>query len=286
VTQHLLNSTESDLVVSDPRWNFNNVNVNWVARQAIRRDPLNSVRERFQTHSAFSFTKLGDPLPEPLPEETWKTYQASSHLFVHRLLLLDGGRAELMAMLYQLPHYLNWQSAFLAAFKAQFPRMLDVEKWWAVVLVHFTGLDPAQAWPMPVAAQKLEETLRPPVLVSGTPKELPHRARLTVQQIISEWDYLRQRIVLKGVTSQLVVMRFKTPPEMIALVDEYRATIDAYLDKRDKVGVARSSPGLVPARADSLLRDAVKKLDELDLRRTAFGTAKAQAASTLAKPAK
>jgi hypothetical protein len=189
-------------------------------------------------------------------------------------------------MLFQLPHYLNWQSAFLTAFKAQFPRMLDVEKWWAVMLVHFTGMDPSQAWSLPVAAQKLDETLHPPVLVSGTPKELPHRTRLTVQRIISEWDYLRQRIVLKGVINQLFVMRVKTPPEMITLVDEYRATIDAYLAKRDKAGMARSLPGLPPMRADALVRDVVKKLDELDQRRAASGAANPPASSTLASPAK
>ena len=54
------------------------------------------------------------------------------------------------------------QSAFLNAYRLQFPRLLDVEKWWAVILVHFTGLDPTQAWSLPVTLQKLEEALQPP----------------------------------------------------------------------------------------------------------------------------
>jgi len=285
VTQHLLNSGETDLVVSDPRWNFNNVNVSWVARQAARRDPLNTVRERLLSHSAFTFAKLGEPVTDDWPEESWKTFQASAHLFVENLMMMNGGRAALIGMLFQLPHYLNWQSAFLNAFKARFPRMLDVEKWWAVVLVHFTGLDPAQAWSMDTASQKLDEMLHPPVLVSASARELPHRTRLTAQQIINEWDYLRQRVVLKGLSGQLFMMRIRTPPEMIGLVDEYRATIEAYIARRDKAGVARSLPGLPPMRADYLVRDVVKKLDELDQRRAVFGPAKGPATSALAKPA-
>jgi len=262
LSQHLIQSSEADLVLPQPQWNFNRVNISWQARQGIRRDPLKEARERLQFHAALSFAKLGVTLPDPVPEETWKTFQASAQLFVSQLLLLPGGRATLVEMLYELPFYLNWQSAFLNAYRLQFPRLLDVEKWWAVVLVHFTGLDPTQAWSIPVTLQKLEEALQPPALVSTGRKEMPQRARLSVQQIISGWDYLRQRIVLKGVTTQLLLMRFKTPPELVSLVDEYRTTIENYFKQRDQVGAARSLPGLPPMRADLLVRDVVRRLDE------------------------
>src|SRR5439155_25825836 len=104
-------------------------------------------------------------------------------------------------------YYLKWQSAFVRAFREQFPRLLDVAKWWAVVLVNFAGQDPRQAWSIPVALQKLEETLSPPALVSAQRKDLPKRAKFRVQQIIADWDYLRQRVVLKSVTAQLLVLR-------------------------------------------------------------------------------
>src|SRR6266511_1847146 len=264
LSQHLINSSDVDLVLSPPRWTVNHVNVNWQAREAVRRDPLAAARERLRTHAALSFSKMCDPLPEQLPAQTWKTYQASAQLFVVELLRLNGGRAALVQMLFLLPHNLNWQSAFLAAFQRQFPRLLDVEKWWAVMLVHFTGLDPMNAWSTEIAVQKLDELLRPPVLVSGSRKDLPHRARLPLQQIIDEWDYLRQRILLKQTAAQLLVLRMKMPPEMVVLVDEYRSAIESYLAKRDKAGVARSLPGLPATRADSLVGDIVKRLNELD----------------------
>jgi hypothetical protein len=281
LSQHLLNSTEADLVLSGPQWTVNRVNVNWLARQAIRRDPLKDARERLRTHAALSFTRLGDPLPEQLPEETWKTYQASAQLFFSQLLPLNGGRAALVQMLYLLPHHLNWQTAFLAAFRKQFSRLLDVEKWWAVVLVHFTGQDPMNAWSKEIAVQKLDDALRPPVLVSGNRRDLPRRARMSLQQIIDEWDYLRQRILLKQAAAQLLLMRMKTPPEMVALVDEYRNTIESYLAKRDQAGVARSLHGLPATRADGLVRDVVRKLNDLDQARAVFGQPKSSDTNAL-----
>ena len=286
VAQTLVRQSEADLVVPHPQRNFNLVNLSWQERQAARRDPLGEARERLQTHAAFSFTKLGDGLPNSAPEETWKTFQASAHLFVSELLWLPGGRPRVVEMLYELPFYLNWQSAFLNAFGRLFPRLLDVEKWWAVTLTHFTGQDPTQAWTMPVALQKLDEALHPPVLVSANRKDMPQRARMSAQRIINEWDYLRQRIVLKGVTAQLFSVRLKSPPELIALVEEYRVSIENYLAKRDQIGMARSLPGLPPMRADFLVADVVKKLEALDARRAAVSATNAPPAGPSGKPAK
>jgi len=286
LAQVLVNGSESDLVVPHPQRNFNLVNLSWQSRQAARRDPLGETRERLQTHAAFSFTKLSDGLSNSAPEETWKTFRASAQLFVRELLRLPNGRPRLAEMLYQLPYYLNWQTAFLNAYRGLFPRLLDVEKWWAVTLTHFTGQDPTQAWAMPVALQKLEDALHPPVLVSASRKDLPQRARMSAQRIINEWDYLRQRIVLKGVTTQLFSVRLKSPPELVALVEAYRAGIENYLTKRDQIGMARSLSGQPPLRADFLVADVVKRLDELHAKRAAVSATNAPSASPSGTPAK
>ena len=130
------------------------------------------------------------------------------------------------------------------------------------------------AWSIDIAIQKLDEALHPPALVGGSRKDLPRRTRMPVQQIIDEWDYLRQRILLRQIAAQLLVMRMKMPPEMVALVDEYRNTIESYLTKRDKAGVARSLPGVPATRADAVVRDVVKKLNDLDQARGSFGQPK------------
>jgi len=70
------------------------------------------------------------------------------------------------------------------------------------------------------------------------------------------------------------------------LVDEYRTTIENYFKQRDQVGVARSLPGLPPMRADLLVRDVVRRLDELDEKRAALRAANALPANSLDKPAR
>jgi hypothetical protein len=280
LSHQIAESAQGDLVFSTPKWTVNNVTLSTQNRQGVRRDPLKDARERLSTHAAFTFTKMGDPLPEQLPEETWKTYQACSQLFVSQLLALNGGRAAMLRMLTLLPHYLNWQSAFLAAFQNIFPRLLDVEKWWAIVLVNFTGLDPLNAWSREIAVQKLDDALRPTVLVSSTAGSLPKRTRMSVQEIINQWDYLKQRIELKQITSQLVILRVKMPVEMVGLIEEYRGTIESYVSQRDQSGMPRGLPGMAPLQADRLVRNTVKRLNDLDQKRAAFGQPAADAART------
>jgi hypothetical protein len=281
---HLARSAETDLVLSEARVAVRGVQLDWQARQGTRRDSLAQARDRLATHAALSFTRLGDSQPGQMSAETWRTFQASAQLFVHHLLLLPGGRAALAEMLFELPHFLNWQTAFLNAFRAQFPRPLDVEKWWSVVLVHFTGLDPTRAWSTPLALEKLDAVLRPPVLVGDSAPELPRRTRLSLQQIIQQWDYLRQRIVLRNAANQLLAIRGRMPLELVRLTDDYRQTLEQYLDRRDKSGLARSLPGLPPLLSDVLVRDTVKKLDELDQRKAATPPSKSSEASSLARP--
>jgi hypothetical protein len=170
-------------------------------------------------------------------------------------------------MLAQLPHHLNWQIAFLNAFHDRFPRMLDVEKWWSVVLVHFSGLDSANAWSTEVALYKISQVITPPVLISERPQDLPRRVNLSLQDIIDRFEYLRQRILLQDVIHQLRVLRVLTPPSLVTLPDEYRRTLEDYIQRRDRAGVARSLPGLPPMNADRLVRETIEKLNALDQER-------------------
>jgi hypothetical protein len=281
-SQHLVASSTADLVVGHPSLTINGVQVRWQNRPPAVREPLRAVRERLQEYAAFSFTRMGEIDPTQLSEETWKTFQASSHLLVNQLLTLPNARAQLGAMLAQLPHHLNWQIAFLNAFHQQFPRMLDVEKWWSVVLVHFSGLDSANAWSLEVALHKIHQTINPPVLISQNPQELPRRANLRLQDIIDRFDYLRQRILLQDVIRQLRFLRTLTPPSAVPLLDEYRRTLEDYLERRDRAGTARSLPGLPPMNSDRLVHEIIDKLDSLDQYRAELAARPTQASTATA----
>jgi hypothetical protein len=270
LTQHLIRSSQSPLVMPRPRTNIREVQVGWHQRHPAFRDPLESVRARFQTHAALSFTRMGEIEAEQLVGENWQTFQASAHLFVNQLLHLHRSHEMLVNLLLELPHHLNWQIAFLKTFRPHFPRMLDVEKWWSVVLVHFTGLDSVNAWPVDIALARLHDTLHPPVLIARQPKDLPERANLSIQEIISQFDYLRQRILLQDLNRQLGFLRVRMPIPVVPILDAYRHAIDDYLNRRDRSGMTRSLPGLPAMNADRLVAEILQKLGELDHERTAL----------------
>jgi hypothetical protein len=267
LTQHLFHSSQIQLVVPRPRTTVRQVQVGWDQRQAAIFDPLHQVRDHLQSHAALSFARMGEFDSDQLFDEAWPTFQVSARLFVDQLLSLPNGRAMVARLLQELPHHLNWQVAFLKTFRPHFPRMLDVEKWWSVVLVHFTGLDSLNSWPVDTALLRLHEALHPPVLVAKQPRELPERDYLSIQNIIQQFDYLRQRILLQDLSQQLGFLRPRMPLPVVPIIDEYRRTIADYLGRRDRSGMSRSLVGLPHLNADSLVQDTLRRLDDLDHQR-------------------
>ena len=264
---HLVRSSLVDLAVPPPRETLNRVDVLSTLRETRRPDSLAIARERLKDHAAMSVARMGEVVPESLAPETWKTFQASAQLFVHSLLQLQGGRSMLFGTVYRLAGALNWQSAFLESFESFFPRMLDVEKWWSVMLVHFTNQDPLNAWSIPDARAKLADVLQPPIVQSLNPAEPPQRTRVSLQQVIKEWEYSRQAQVLQGVVNQLMVMRVKLPPEMVSLADDYRQVLSEYSDSRRRLLRTRPLLGSSQPPVDRLVAATLRQLDELDLRR-------------------
>jgi hypothetical protein len=57
------------------------------------------------------------------------------------------------------------------------------------------------------------------------------------------------------------------PLQLVPVLDAYRRTLDDYLSRRDRAGVARSLPGLPPTNADRLVGEVRGKLDALDRQR-------------------
>lgn len=283
-TLHLARTSLIDIVVTPPREVVNRVHVRSVIRDTKRPDPLAQARDRLQSHAAMGVSRLGDITPDDLAGETWLTFQASAQLFVHSLLQLPGGRACLYRTVHQLAAYYNWQSAFLASFSPGFTSMLDVEKWWSVTLFHFAGQDPMNAWSAKVAAGRLEDVLRPPVLVSQGRADLPRRTRVPLQQMIREWDFPRQRPVIQGVTAQLMAMRVKLPPEQAHVADQYRAVLTDYLE--DRLRLARARPVVLAptGAAIRLVEETAQKLARLDQARAAAGQPAAEPAKTEARP--
>src|SRR5205085_8765221 len=107
------------------------------------------------------------------------------------------------AMLGQLPYYYNWQFAFLAAYKRSFERPLDVEKWWTLRWVEFTGTEGSSTWRLEESWEKLDQCLQAGIELRADTNQLPTYSDATLQTVIRQWPYERQRAELRSRVNQL-----------------------------------------------------------------------------------
>lgn len=192
-------------------------------------------------------------------------YQASAHLFVHELLKLRGGRDAICASLALLPEHLNWQTAFLRGFDAHFTRMLDVEKWWSLVIAHTRTRESSVQWSVAESQSRLEDILYTPMQVQLTRGELPHVTPVALQTLLSDWSFGEQEPVLRNKLAQLTTYRVRCATEFAPLADGYRATIDSYLTTRISKKLAARDASSRAVR--SLLNKTTGALNAIDHRR-------------------
>ena len=239
-----------------------------VSRKQRGLDPLSHARERLRTHAPLTFNELSWPSEEQLSEENLETYQSCAQLFVSELFHLRGGPGYGREMLARLPQNLNWQTTFLSAFSAYFDRLLDIDRWWSLHVVHFTGQGLSSVWVQKESWKQLDGILITPVQVRLSPAELPLTVPARLQSILAEWDFQRQRPVLLQKLNFLAALRLRASSEAIGLVEDYRQTLEAYVQKRSKAGGAARKK-ISPAEK-LLVSEAVKRLDYLDNLREAL----------------
>lgn len=231
---------------------------------------LDRPRQVLSPERTLTFDQLSFPTPAQTSGEGLARYQASAQLLVHELLQMPGGQAAVQAMLAELPRCLNWQTAFLRAFHSRFPRLLDVEKWWAVTLVNFFRRDDTQMWSWELSLQKLTEALHATASLPLQTNELPARAEVPLQTIVAEWDFARQKPALEAKLQQLQLLRANGHPAWIELVDSYLLCLLEYVDQRGSAGYAPASRLHPPANPKLLAQETVRRLDALDARRAAL----------------
>ena len=231
------------------------------------RDPLARAREPLRACPPLSLNELNWPPEDQFSEIGAETYRCCAQLFVYELLRLQDGRACLREMLARLPENLNWQTAFLRAFSAHFQRLLDVDKWWSLHVVHLTGQGFASAWARPEFCQQLLDVLATPVQVRLSPQELPLTSQVKLQSILEEWDFERQQPTLREKVNLLQALRLRASPDSIGLVEDYRQTLDGYLQRRRTAGGRKAAPS---PQARLIVKEAIKHLDDLDARLETF----------------
>jgi hypothetical protein len=280
LTRQLLASNEIEIILPPPPKGANGISFAMTHISARRENPLETAHQVLLARPGLTFEELSWPGPNELSGAAGEVYGSSAQLFVNGLLQLRDGPACLRAMLEELPRHYNWQFAFLHAFHAYFQRPLEVEKWWALLLAHFTGRDLAETWPTDESRQKLDEIIRSTVEIRTGTNELPLRAEVSLQTVVLKWDREPQTQMLLGKIRDLEMLRLRVAPDQVGLVDDYRQVLQNYLLDRDHTGFIPFRKGIVRRHA---AERAVEQLDMLDARRMAMAEAenrKSQQAAT------
>jgi len=265
LTQQVLVANETQILLAPPQPGANGIGFTPFMTNAVSRHPLEEAHLKLCQQPPLTFDELSWPAPESVGGAAGEHFRLSAQLFVYQLAQLKDGRACLRAMLDDLPQHYNWQFAFLNAFNACFSRPLDVEKWWALQSVHFTGRELAQNWAPEDSWAKLQQIVQSPVDVRAGNGELPLRAEVALQAIVRDWESARQTLALEGKLRELAGLRLRVSPEFVPLVDEYHQTLLNYLQNRDRGGLR------LLFRKHAVLRhnvdETVQRLDELDRKR-------------------
>jgi len=264
LSRHLLAGREAELVVPAPQFGVAGT-LAALEVSARREDPLQGARQTLVSEPALDFQRLSWPSDEDLSGARGELYRASSQLFVAELQRLPGGRSRLRQMLAELPGFYNWQFAFLKAFEGVFARPLDVEKWWALQVAHFTGRNPAEAWGPAESWLKLDEVLGAPAQVRVGTNELPQHTRVTLQSTIRDWNRADQLPLLRTKLAQLESLRLRSSPDIAPLIGSYQQAVTQYLEKRARLEADLYSRNDLAKRR--LASQTVNLLDELDARR-------------------
>lgn len=279
----LLATSPVELLVRPANMEVGGILVRRGGHQGRLANPLAPAHQFLDTHPPLTLEELSWPKPEATQGDAALAYRYSAQLFVHELLRLKGGQAAMVALLETLPRHLNWQTAFLESFPTQFPRMLDLEKWWELRSVHFTTHELTQHWNREESLRKLDELLRASVQVSAGTNAPGQRMELPLPAFILRVDYERQREVWPFKVDQLQRLAPWLEPEVNALAGAYLKVIETYLQRMDR---GRNSTANRPNRFEQahIAQDAARQLDALDRQRAVLLRAGPASSPSVAKP--
>lgn len=284
MTRQVLRSSQLDLVMEPPQAVENGITLRREDRSILRTsllqdgawglaqnfgntpnaDPIAPTLDTLREIAPLSLDELSWPRDGQFEGQAGEAYRCSAQLFVHELLQLKDGRANLQAFLPELSRHLNWQIAFLSAFRPDFASQLELSKWWSLRLVQLTGRDFIRAWSEEESWNHLNEVLNPSVQVRASAAELPQRGRVTLEAAIEDLDLTRQEMLLPETARQLGQLRNRVAPGMVNLVDDYRRVLDGYLYQRDHGAIFPLGKARLESQLDDVARNTIRQLQALD----------------------
>jgi hypothetical protein len=266
-SQQLLAENIAKVILSSPRETVNGLSFAQTDSTEHGMDLLAGARRVLRNSPALTFEQLSWPDDEQLSGADGGVYRASAQLFVHSLLDLKNGVVNLRAMLENLPRCQNWQTAFHTAFRENFPRPLDVEKWWALQIVDFAAHDPGPAWTFAASRDRLDVILSVPAEFRAASNSLPVHTEISLQAVIRNFDSDRQEAILQTKLRDLELAQFRVAPQFAALTGGYRRAISDYLGLQRNIHPQFSVSKHPAVWQKPSAGETAKKLDALDAQR-------------------
>jgi hypothetical protein len=269
LAQEMMMSEGIEFILPPPNNTENGLNVTYMMASSVRSNSysLAQAQQVLRSHPPLTFDQLSWPENDRAWGEPSDTFGSSAQLFVNQLLHLKEGPACMRAMLEDLPQRYNWQFAFLTGFRPHFTSLLEVEKWWALQLVQFSGRDLRDTWTHEESWKKLDEIIRSQVEVRSSQADMPLRAQVSLQTIIQQWDTLQQTPVLQRKVQELGMLRVHVAQDYVGLVDDYRQVLGIYLQKRNANGAILPFVKHTPSK---IAEETAHQLDVLDAQREAL----------------
>ncbi len=225
------------------------------------------LRNFLRQHPPLTFNDLTLPPPEILAGNQRDVFAACSQLLVQELLRLPNGRALCWEMLARLTQSFNWQTAFLRTYGRYFPQMVDVEEWWAVTLLEFSGGETANSWSRAATLQELDQVLGVPVAVRTARDAAPQNAVVPLQRAMAELPLPQQARVLRTKLGQLERVEANAAPALLPLVNGYLVALQEYLAERTEAGTRLGEKGRPAGNVPLALRRLTLRLAALDTER-------------------
>jgi hypothetical protein len=267
-SQRLLADNLTEMVLSSPAKTVNGLPQSRTVETEQHWDALANARRVLQNNSALTFEQLSWPTDAQLNGDDGGVYRASAQVFVGALLGLPNGPDHLRALLANLPECYNWQTAFQNAFAENFPRPLDLEKWWALQIVNFATRAPGPHWTPAVSREQLDAILSVPVEIRSASNALPERAEISLQAVVQNFAPPPQTMILETRLRDLEIAQFRLAPSLAALAEGYRRALAGFLGERKSVVTSILRTGRAPVVPPQTgARATLKKLDELDAQR-------------------
>ncbi len=233
VAQHLMASGALELIIQAPRLSQSD-RPPFALASGKRENPLEFAHERLtRTGTSMTFEELCWPSLNAYEGSAAEVYRCNAQLFLCSLVRLQNGRTDLRNFVESLPRFYNWQLAFFSSFKGYFERPLDVEKWWSLQLLQFTGRQLGQTWAREESLLKIREALRVSVKIYETTNALPDRAELSIQDALARLETQEQTsgLVARKIR-ELELVHLRVTPELAYLPAEYYAALHAFLQNQ------------------------------------------------------